>query len=419
MNYSFDNEISKYINQIESLDESFRLIVPLMDMLKRKAVTDFNEFLDKKGVKNQEDEDVTYDIPLEHSREHRKFKKRLENSKSSYIIIPRSYIVSLISLYDAYLGRLIKTMFLAVPEKLNSSQKQIEFGQLMSFSTLDEARDFIIEKEVETVLRTSHIEQFEWLEKQLGTTLRKGLDSWVNFVEVTERRNLFVHTDGIISSQYIKNCQKNQVKLGKNSKIGNELIVTPKYFRESYNCLFEIGVKLGQVMWRKLRPDEIYEADTNLHNICYNLLTEENYLLVINLLEFYLYTIPKHSSSEVKYRETLNLAQAYKWHGEEEKMQKLLVQHDWGVLANNFRFGYEVLVENYNEASSIMKRIDENEISKSDYLTWPLFKEYRKSEIFKTTYKEKFNEDFIDLEKRDKEEEVVNINENENQETLV
>ncbi|MDF2606971.1 MAG: hypothetical protein K0S34_1166 [Bacillales bacterium] len=393
MEPSFEQEIVRFINQVESLDESFRLTVPYMEILRKDYSKKFNKFLNEKCIKNEERNIFT--IPPEHSREHKKLKKRLENSKSSSTLLPRSYIVSLISLYDAYLGKLIKTMFLTVPEKLNSSQKNIEFGTLFSFSTMDEAKNYLIEKEVETVLRTSHVEQFNWLEKQLSIPLTKDLESWGNFVEVTERRNLFVHTDGFISSQYFNTCSKYQIKLDEEDiSIGKQLHVTPKYFRESYNCLFEIGVKLGQVMWRKLKPNELDKADKNIHEICFNLISEEHYSIAIELLEFFLFIQKKHSSIEVTYRETLNLAQAYKWSGQFERSQKLLNKTNWSVLSYNFRLGYEVLMENYDEAATIMRRIDVEDISQNEYRSWPIFKEFRKNGNFLKVYKEKFGEEY-------------------------
>lgn len=110
----------------------------------------------------------------------------------------------------------------------------------------------IIEKEVETVLRNSHVEQFDWLESKFGIPLRKGLDSWPTFVETTERRNLLVHTGGIVSSQYIKNCKEHKVAFGNDLKPGSELHVDAEYVAKAYFCIFEIGVKLAHVLWRKL-----------------------------------------------------------------------------------------------------------------------------------------------------------------------
>src|SRR5690606_4970742 len=186
---------------------------------------------------------------------------------------------SFVSQYDAYLGGIIRTMFLSKPEFLNSSEKNILFSELIKFESIEEAREFIVEKEVESVLRESHLKQFKWLENKLGITLRKDLPSFSDFIEITERRNLFVHCNGVISRQYLEVCKENNVKNIDQAKIGQQLIASPEYFNKCYMVMFEIGVKLGQVIWRKLQPDKLEDADTHLNNVCYALLTKGHFRL--------------------------------------------------------------------------------------------------------------------------------------------
>lgn len=66
------------------------------------------------------------------------------------------------------LGSLIKEIFRIKPEILNGSEKNLTYKNLIRFDSLNAARDFIIENEVESVLRESHSEQFNWLEKKLS-----------------------------------------------------------------------------------------------------------------------------------------------------------------------------------------------------------------------------------------------------------
>src|SRR5690606_26404612 len=119
----------------------------------------------------------------------------------SLVNFPRSLLVSLVSHFDAYVGRLIRAIYLRKPELLNSSERKLSFEELVRYDSIEAVREFVIEKEVESVLRGSHVEQFRWMERTYDVPLTKGLDSWPLFVELMERRNLFVHTDGIVSSQ--------------------------------------------------------------------------------------------------------------------------------------------------------------------------------------------------------------------------
>lgn len=73
-------------------------------------------------------------------------------------LVSQSFIISLISQYDTFLGKLIRALFVIKPETLNVSERNISFSQLREFKTLDDAREYIMGKEIESVLRDSHIE---------------------------------------------------------------------------------------------------------------------------------------------------------------------------------------------------------------------------------------------------------------------
>jgi hypothetical protein len=64
------------------------------------------------------------------------------------------------------------------------------------------------------------------------------------------------------------------------------LPITREYFASACDCLLEIGVKLGQVLWRKIIPSGIEKADGNLVTITYNLIGEGRYNLARILLDF-------------------------------------------------------------------------------------------------------------------------------------
>lgn len=64
-------------------------------------------------------------IPNEHYSRWKKLSRRHEHYELSKQLLPRSLLVSLISQFDAYLGRLLRVIFLRKPEILNSSEKNI------------------------------------------------------------------------------------------------------------------------------------------------------------------------------------------------------------------------------------------------------------------------------------------------------
>lgn len=274
-------------------------------------------------------------------------------------------------------------------------KKNILLSDILNFSSIDDAREYIIEKEINSVLRESHDEQFAWLEKMINVPLRKDLTIWPDFIEVTERRNLFVHCNSIVSSQYLTVCKKHGVNLGEDVQAGQSLAVSIKYFKKAFDYIFEIGVKLAQVLWRKLNPLDIEEADDALNDICYQLIDKKDYSLAINLLEFGITILKKHFSQETKSYMIINLAQAYKWNNEPEKLNSILNSTDWSIYNNRFQLAVAVLKDDFDMACKYMEQIgDCGDMEPLHYIRWPIFKEFRKDQRFIDTYEKIFNKPF-------------------------
>ena len=230
-------------------------------------------------------------------------------------------------------------------------------------------------------------------------TLRKKLPIWSTFIEVTERRNLFVHCDGIVSSQYIKNCEKNNVDEIDKIKVGDKLRVTPEYFIQAYRCLFEISTKLTHTIWRKLLKGDLENADKHLNHICFDLICSSDFVLADILLEFACEQ-PRHFNDTTCNILLVNQALSKHLNKKENEARSLISSKDWSASSDEFKLAYNVILGNDEIVFSLMKKIGKNgDVSKGDYKIWPLFTNYRKREDFKKTFKEIFGEEYTISEK--------------------
>jgi hypothetical protein len=400
---SFEKEINRYIMHLDSLRDTIPLILELVSgrvIKEGKAVDSFINLNKLQETTENGKERVL--IPTDKITEFIKLSERLGASVIARQFLPINFIVALVSQYDAYLGRLIRTIFLTKPEILNASEKNILFSELIDFKSIDEAKEYVIENEVESVMRESHLKQFKWLEGKLSMKLREDLPRFTDFIEITERRNLFVHCNGVVSRQYLINCKENSVPNTESVKVGDHLKATPTYLAKSYSVLFEIGVKLGQVTWRKLCPDKIEDADSNLVDICFDLLVKGRYKLAINLLNFATGTLKKHHNQELLLVFIVNKALAYYLSDEKDECYKVLDSQDWSATSDTFKLAIAVLRENYSEAATLMIKLgpDHDRLKKGAYMEWPLFKKFRDSTQFKETFVKLFKEEFKYIEDR-------------------
>jgi len=266
----------------------------------------------------------------------------------------------------------------------------------MSFGSLDEALQHLVEKEIESIIRESHVDQLKWMENKFKLPLRKGLSAWPLFIEITERRNLFVHCDGVVSSQYLTTCRSHKIKLEKGIKLGEVLTVKEEYFESAVDCILEVGVKLGHVLWRKFSPNQLSDADKSLHQISYDLLVDEKYKLSKKLLQFATDTLKKHSSDSIRRMNLINLAIAHYYTGEKSMTSKILDTQDWSACEDKFKLAVAVLRNDYPTAEEYMKKIGKRgDVTREHYSSWPLFRTFRESKEFLRTYKKLFGEEFL------------------------
>lgn len=400
MNSDFQQVINRFLTRIESLKFSFQLIANIIELNKKNAEKELigftSPFLSQERTETELK--ISLQMPYEKLVDFQALGKKALQYSISSPVIKRNFIISLVSEFDIHLSLLIRTMFYVQPETIHASDKQLSFKQLLKFNNMDAAKEYLIEKEIESVLRESHNEHFKWLENRLNMKSLRDFDTpaWKNFIEITERRNLFVHCDGIISNQYINVCTENSISLS-NCKVGDQLDVSEEYFDKAYYCFFEVGFKLAHTIWRKIKPEEREIADITLNNLCLQLILDEEYKLSNILLDFARSEpIIKKSSQQIKLLLLLNKAQCLKWSEDTKEYRNLLLQQDWSACCDELKLAKFVLLDEYDEAYKLMKAIGNNpgKVSAIHYQKWPVFKEFRKTEQFLKAYQEIFNETF-------------------------
>jgi hypothetical protein len=387
-------EVTAFASHIDSLRQTLPMTMMLIQAFNAEAQKKLTAFEDVNCIATREEAGRRVEIPIDHYSKWKRLKHRFDQAFLARRLVPRSIFVSLLSQYDAFLGNVLRQIFIARPELLNPSKREFTFSEIARFPTIQAARDSIITKEVEAVLRTSHVDQIKWMENRFGLTLTK-LEVWPKFVEITQRRNLFVHADGLVSGQYLKECQDAECKIEKNISEGKRLGVPQKYFDQACMIVSEVGIKLAHVLWRKLFPAQMERADNNLIEIAYDLIDRNDYALAIALLSFAVNELKKHSDEAKRLVFVVNLAQAYKWHGASDKCQIILEQEDWSAKGEEFKLSESVLRMDWARAGRLVRKIgSDGAVKKVDYRDWPLFKEFRLRSEFLEAYQQVFGESF-------------------------
>jgi hypothetical protein len=311
--------------------------------------------------------------------------------QSSIKIVKEGHLLSLVSKWDDFFSRILRIIYDAKPQIISASERSLSFSEMSSLKSIDDARKMVIDMEIESVLRESHSEQFVYLEKKLGAKLREDEILWPRFIEITQRRNLVAHTGCRVSRQYLDLCKRNKVPLDSEMNLGSKFEISEEYIELSADCLIEIGIKLAQIVWNKIYPDDLENADRSYLDTTYQLIQSRQYALAAKLLSFFVSPPVKHAGERSKLMAIINLAQSYKWMGNDAECLKVLDEKDWSVLSDDFRLSDAVLRDKFDDASQIMERIGKAGVVKQeDYDGWPVFDQFRQSSQFAKVYRKLF-----------------------------
>ncbi|MDO6436509.1 hypothetical protein Q4534_03775 [Cyclobacterium sp. 1_MG-2023] len=144
---NFGLEIDSFIKHIEAQADIVPLVMGLLSVKLVQESKHVDKYIKENGIAEKEengDEKGKLLIPSEKFKEFIELNEKVETTDLAYNLLPINFVVSFVSQYDAYLGGVIRTMFLSKPEFLNSSEKNMLFSELIKFESIEEAREFIV-----------------------------------------------------------------------------------------------------------------------------------------------------------------------------------------------------------------------------------------------------------------------------------
>lgn len=280
--------------------------------------------------------------------------KRLHYSRPPEVI-DTSLFLSLFSKFDAYSGELLTAIYERKPELYGGLDISVKLIDVLNANSIGDFRRSVLEGEIENFRRKSYVEQFIDMEKRFKLPLRE-FNGWADFVECTQRRNLLTHCGGIVSGQYIKICKQEKYPEEKIPPLGSKLKLERQYVLATCELMIEVGLSLGQTLWRKIFPAELEVADEHLHRTQFDALESHNWGRAKVFGKFAVGQTKNSGEVDRRIR-IINYCIALKFSGDEVTMLKELDKSDWSASINDFRLSEAVLRDQFKEAADIMLRI--------------------------------------------------------------
>jgi len=325
--------------------------------------------------------------------------RRLQRMKNSKVheIIESSLFISLFSAFDDFTGKLLTTIYMRSPKLFSAiGERSISFAEILASNSLEAIKNSVLEADIESIRRESYTKQFKSLESRFNVELRR-FSNWKKFIEASQRRNLFTHCGGVVTEQYRQVCLEAGWEATELPTIGTKLELGPKYFMEVCEVMIETALKLGQVLWRKLFPEEAKEANEHLHGVQYDSLYVEMWHRAAMIGQFAKQPIMRCTDMQQRLC-IINLAIAQKFSGLGDAAARTLAEVDWSASIPEFRMAVEILSDRFQDAADVMRKIGKRGelFTEHNCHTWPLFRDFRQSNEFAKAYEEVFGYPFTE-----------------------
>ncbi|WP_327289472.1 hypothetical protein [Streptomyces sp. NBC_01198] len=171
-------------------------------------------------------------------------------------LLRKSLLVSAVSGFEVLFGKIARSVFEVNSTALNDSDYSFTLHQLSDFSTIADAREFLIERQVNKLLFDSLDGWEKWIKRAAGGVSMVALPvDWDKVRETFARRNLIVHADGVVNHIYLDIIGKTQDQALK-VHVGDRLEVNGEYLDTSIQEILALGRLLSIDVGMKLYKNE-------------------------------------------------------------------------------------------------------------------------------------------------------------------
>lgn len=154
---TFESVFDSFVATMESYRDFMSLTLGIMPHL-AEAIADrqIGAFVKAHGTKRNdlsEDNSEVYELDRRFLGQFTARNDFVESAMRGIRILPEVVIVGLISAYDGFLASLLKVVINLHQETVFTSEKEITFKDLLNFSSIEDAKSALIEREIGRLCR--------------------------------------------------------------------------------------------------------------------------------------------------------------------------------------------------------------------------------------------------------------------------
>lgn len=270
------------------------------------------------------------------------------------------------------------------------SEKNVTYKDLTQFSSFEDARESLIEREVDRVLREGIAKQVEWL-NGVGFKIPLKHPFVLRAIELGERRNCIVHADCKVNRFYLQTCRERGVDVA-NMKEGQSLKPDQKYCDSAFETTLVFGCMIFSSAWINIckKEDEKWEKLIEILNeIVYDLMLDDKWLTGKALLEFIFDDLKIEPADIYRRMLKINYALCLRELNDKRKCEIILGSEDWRGSDHSFQAAVSALKGETDEAISFLRTgFAAEQLDQRALIEWPVFNRIRSLKKFKKLYSE-------------------------------
>lgn len=315
----------------------------------------------------------------------REFDERIKtifSADKSIRQIQNSSLISLVSTAESFISSILHIFYEAHPKALNAKDKQFTYDELSSFKTIEDAKLSVVSWRIENLLRGSVEEWIDFFEKQLKLKIPNARINIRPVVEIFQRRNLLVHNDGVINNIYISKTGAHDSAL----RLGKKLTVSKKYLGLAIDKLELVFLEIAYQLWMKVDSQEPSRGEV-LVVASYDSILKERFEFGIDISR--IIDEDKHARESEKLMCQVNRWLCMRGLGLQEAVLAEVQAFDFSAKGDLFKLAKACLLGDHEDtARRVRALLSASTFSPDEFNDWPLFAEFRSSEVGKIVAEE-------------------------------
>ncbi|MFE8987666.1 hypothetical protein ACFYMI_07490 [Streptomyces collinus] len=284
--HNLNSLASRFAAQISAIAEISETVIPELESKERKHMDELRKSISRHLKKEEEDSfqegfeklaneltnknrsrSLTLDMPPAAGLALAHFIQtatRHVHAGSREDVMRRALIVSLVSNFEILFGRLARAVYEKNQAALNDSDYAFTIQQMANFESIQDARDFLIDRRLSALLRDGIDGWNKWLSRACGGLSMTALSvNWPGIRELFARRNLIVHAEAEVNQIYLDAIKGLGLPGTSVPEMGETLTVSSEYLLESAEQITALGVILTSEVARKLHKRD-FESVMNM-----------------------------------------------------------------------------------------------------------------------------------------------------------